>query len=125
MVPHPLVDKLQCVAGDYKAWGGDKDSKFTEYIANLQAWCDSSFGLDLVRTVLTYLKKGCLIQDLVSEGILYADENGHLLQKWNGPKEELPDIFRLFKDSKSNESQLDISVRFRVNGKDLSPAPEV
>ncbi len=125
MVPHPLVDKLQCVAGDYKAWGGDKDSKFTEYIANLQAWCDSSFGLDLVRTVLTYLKKGCLIQDLVSEGILYADENGHLLQKWNGPKEELPDIFRLFKDSKSNESQLDISVRFRVNGKDLSSAPEV
>lgn len=83
-VPHPLVDKLQYIAGDYTEWGGSKKQMWEEYIAQLQAWCDSPFGLESVRAVLAYLTKGCLIRDLVGEGILFADEEGHLPKKWIG-----------------------------------------
>ena len=36
-VPHPLVDKLQYIAGDYIAYGGTKQSMWTEYLVQLQA----------------------------------------------------------------------------------------
>ena len=89
-VPHPLVDKLQYIAGDYTEWGGSKKQMWEEYIAQLQAWCDSPFGLESVRAVLVYLKKRRLIRDLVDEGILFADEEGHLLKKWNGKRRRRP-----------------------------------
>lgn len=120
-VPHPLVDKLQYIAGDYTEWGGSKKQMWEEYIAQLQAWCDSPFGLESVRAVLAYLTKGCLIQDLVDEGILFADEEGHLLKKWNGKKDEAPEIFH----SLTNGDQFETFVRFRVSGKDLSEDPAV
>ena len=51
-VPHPLVDKLQYIAGDYAARGGKKKPMWTEYLDQLRAWCDSPFGLAKVRAVL-------------------------------------------------------------------------
>ncbi len=120
-VPHPLVDKLQYIAGDYVAWGGRKKSMWAEYIAQLQAWCDSLFGVELIRAVLNYTKKGCLIQDLVSCKVFFADEGGHLLKKWTGAKEETPPIFK----SITGGDQLETFVRFSVDGNDLSFNPVI
>ena len=120
-VPHPLVDKLQYIAGDYAAWGGKRKSMWAEYLEQLQAWCDSPFGLEPIRTVLTYLKKGCLIRDLVSFHVLVPDDPNHLMEKWNGPKDEIPPIF----SSLTNGKQMDTFVRFQVKGNDLSTNPEV
>ena len=120
-VPHPLVDKLQYIAGDYAAWGGTKKPMWAAYLAQLQAWCDSPFGLGAVRAVLTYLKKGCLIRDLVSCGILFADAAGHLLKKWTGAKEDTPPVF----GSIQGGDQFEAFVRFQVDGSPLSTDPAV
>jgi CRISPR-associated protein Csd1 len=120
-VPHPLVDKLQYIAGDYAAWGGTKKPMWTKYLDQLQAWCDSPFGLEPVQAVLTYLKKGCLIRDLVSCKILFADAEGHLLKKWNGDKEDMPPIFQ----SITGGDQSEAFVRFQVDGDDLSSDPAI
>ena len=93
-VPHPLVDKLQYIAGDYAAWGGVKKPMWEEYLTGLRAWCDSPFGLDSLRAVLAYLTKGCLIADLVQYKVLPDDGAGKLLKKWPGPKDETPPIFQ-------------------------------
>ncbi len=120
-VPHPLVDKLQYIAGDYAAWGGSKKPMWDEYLAGLQAWCDSPFGLDALRAVLTYLQKGCLIRDLVAYRVLFADEAGRLLKKWPGLKEDMPPIFQ----SIPSGDQTETFVRFQVAGKSLSSDPVV
>lgn len=120
-VPHPLVDKLQYTAGDYTIWGGSKKAMWKEYLAGLQAWCDSPFGLDTVRAVLLYLQKGCLIRDLVAHRVLFADEANHLLKKWNGSKEDMPPIFQ----SIPSGDQTETFVRFQVAGDALSSDPKV
>ncbi|WP_294520188.1 type I-C CRISPR-associated protein Cas8c/Csd1 [uncultured Pseudoflavonifractor sp.] len=120
-VPHPLADKLRYVAGDYAAYGGAKKPMWTEYLAQLQAWCDSPFGVDGIRAVLAYLRQGCLVRDLVSFHILLADDGGRLLKKWTGPKEDMPPIFQ----SVTGGDQSEAFVRFQVGGDDLSSDPAV
>lgn len=120
-VPHPLADKLQYVAGDYAAYGGAKKPMWTEYLTQLQAWCDSPFGMDAIRAVLAYLKQGRLIRDLVSCNILFADGAGRLLKKWTGAKEDMPPIFQ----SVTGGDQSEAFVRFQVGGDDLSADPAV
>ena len=115
-VPHPLVDKLQYIAGDYVERGGTKKHMWAEYLDQLQAWCDSPFGSEKVRAVLIYLKKRCLIRDLIAERVLFADEKGQLLKKWNGPKDKIPPIFQ----SITGGDQLEAFVRFQVGGDILS-----
>lgn len=92
--PHPLFDKLQYVAGDYRKYGGvkGKDS-FNIYIKQLEHWCQSENSHPKVKAVLTYLQKERLIEDLIFHKILDYDE-----------KE------KLFNDP----AQLDSFVRFRV-----------
>lgn len=115
-VPHPLVDKLQYIAGDYGTYGGTKKMMWTEYLKQLRAWCDSPYGLPQVRAVLFYLEKGCLIKDLVEAGILFAGPDGKLMKKWTGAKEETPQIFQTITEG----NQTEVFVRFRVDGKALS-----
>lgn len=116
VVPHPLVDKLQYLAADYKAYGGSKKSGWELYRQQLQAWCDSPYGHPLVCSVFSYLKQGHLIRDLVDCHILYTDANGLLPTKWNGPKESKPKIF----DTLASGDQTESFVRFQVDGIDLS-----
>ena len=111
-VPHPLADKLQYIAGDYKAFGGPKASAWEPYLEQLRAWCASPYSHPKVRAVLTYLEKGCLIADLVRERILYTDAAGHLLQKWDGTKNETPAIFGVL----TGGDEFETFVRFRVGG---------
>lgn len=84
--PHPLSDKLQYIAGDYVKYGGNKKSGYQDYINLLQNWCNSPFSNPKVQSVLAYVKKGCLIDDLAHEGLLNLDDNGKLINKW--PKQE-------------------------------------
>jgi len=77
IAPHPLCDTLQYLAGDYLKWGGNPKKKKNEsgykpFINGLKGWSDCSQNLKL-RSVFTYLSKGTLIQDLIKEKILFAD----------------------------------------------------
>jgi len=96
--PHPLCDKLQYVAMDYIAWGGGKKPYSDSYISNLEKWCSSSFSHGKATAVLTYVKKGCLIKDLVDLHILITGEDGKLLKKWDKKKDKnVPEIFEQLK----------------------------
>ncbi len=110
-VPHPLCDKLQYVAGDYVKYGGDKPSGYEKYVKNLDAWCSSLYTHKKVRAVLTYVRKGGLVQDLVSSKVIHIDEEGILLDKWTGKKDEAPDIFKVIQ----GEGGLSVAfIRFSV-----------
>lgn len=78
IAPHPLHDKLQYVAGDYRAYGGKKREGFSTYLKNLDAWCASDFAHDKVKIVRDYLAKGTLVHDLIERGVL-PGENGRLV----------------------------------------------
>ncbi|MBN2610484.1 MAG: type I-C CRISPR-associated protein Cas8c/Csd1 [Bacteroidales bacterium] len=79
---HPLCDKIQFVAGDYK---GSKTSYFDKYIQILEQWSESEFSHPMVKAIYTYTQKRCLIEDLrLYEGnILSIDEDpADLFVRW-------------------------------------------
>ena len=82
--PHPLCDKLQYVAKDYKAYGGNKKPYFKHYISNLEAWCGSKFSHQKAKAVLEYVRKGAVVNDLIDKKILIAGDDGKLLKKMGG-----------------------------------------
>lgn len=109
-VCHPLCDKLQYLAGDYSKFGGEKgDNFYRDYITQLSEWCDSIYANRKVKLILKYLKKGTLIEDLVRAKILYCDEFGKLMDKWQGDKDNKPSIFKACPGN-----QRDAFVRFRI-----------
>lgn len=97
-VPHVLFDKLQYLSGDYRDFGGSKYWGYEAYIKQLAGWCASPFAHPSVCAVLRYLQKGCLIADLIADGILISGEDGRVLSKWTGEKEETPAIFKVCAD---------------------------
>ncbi len=110
-VNHPLMDKLQYVAGDYTKYGGTKgDSFHQEYMEDLAAWCESEYANPKVQILYHYLSKGTLIEDLVKSKILHCDDNGKLYQKYPDKKNE-PEIFKRLPGDQS-----DAFVRFRIIG---------
>ncbi len=109
--PHPLCDKLQYVAKDYKDYGGNKKPYFKLYISNLEAWCKSKFSHQKAKAVLSYVNKGTVVKDLIDEKILIVGDDGKLLRKWEGDRKAKPDIFALFQ----NEGwQADAFIRWEV-----------
>ena len=112
-IPHPLADKLQYVAADYPAFGGRKDSKYNEYVSQLEAWCDSEYGSGKLRAVLTYVKSGTLISDLVNYRVLVTGEDGKLVTNWKKYSGEAPAIAPLLAD------ETECFVRWRVGGTGL------
>lgn len=110
-VPHPLHDKLMYVAGDYEAYGGKikKDNPHQAYLEQLERWCafDNDNDNEQIQAVYQYVKKGCLIADLVARGVLYT-ENGKLLLKWSGSTNK-PAIFQALAGD-----QTTTFVRFKV-----------
>lgn len=86
--PYPLHDKLVYVAGDFHAFTGiDNEENFARYIGQLQEWAESPFASDKVKSIYRYLKRGCLIRDLVDRKILVA-EHGRLVSKWDKSLDE-------------------------------------
>lgn len=111
-VHHPLMDKLQYLAGDYTEFGGEKSPSFhIKYMEDLRDWCDSGYSNEQIRAIYKYLRKGCLIADLVKDGTLICDDKNRLLKKWTGSKADTPRIFKTIVGEQSNAF-----VRFRVSG---------
>ena len=116
LAPHPLFDSLQYVAGDYLKWGGNPYKKKNEsghhlYLKGLQGWADWSQNVKLL-SVLTYLKKGTLITDLVDHKLFYGDANNHLADKWT-ESTEVPPIFKTIKLA-NKKGQYEAFIRFSV-----------
>lgn len=97
--PHSLADKLQYVAQDYPAFGGNKKAYFDGYVAQLKAWCDSPFAHPKVQAVLNYVKKGKVVSDLVQVGVLPVNAQGKVLSKWD-ESSEAPAIFSVLTKTK-------------------------
>lgn len=103
--PHPLDDKVQYVAEDYKKFGGAKPSFFDDYLELLTNWCDSDFSTEQVCAVKAYVEKGSLIQDLINHSVLFIDEENVLLTAW--PKDSEQDAPKIFKVLPKESGRLD------------------
>lgn len=118
-VNHPLCDKLQYVAGDFLAYGGEVTSGFAakpeephhEFLNSLRKWTNSEFSHPKLNAILRYVEKGHLISDLVQEKILPVDPEGKLLKQWSGEKDKAPQIFKAIPNTQSPE---DAFVRWLV-----------
>lgn len=112
-VPHPLCDKLQYVAGDYRCFADDAaDSLHQAYLQKLSAWCASPYRHPKVGAVYTYVKNGTIIADLCTAGILLQDSfTNKILSKWNNPLTETPSIFKVMLNK---ENPLKAFVRWSV-----------
>jgi CRISPR-associated protein Csd1 len=91
--PHPLADKLQYVAKDYASFGGQKNAYFAGYQHQLSEWCASEFSHPQAQSVLDYVSKGNVIQDLIQANIVHVDSEGKLLNRWNDETKTAPDLF--------------------------------
>ncbi|UQZ85489.1 CRISPR-associated protein (Cas_Csd1) [Paenibacillus konkukensis] len=114
VAPYPLHDKLSYVAGDFTAYGGDKEEPFAAYIKQLGDWANSPYAHAKVKAIYLYLSKRQLIKDLIEkENILCIDSDNRLVEKWDKKYETLykerPLIF-----SAISGSQDSAFVRFNV-----------
>lgn len=133
---HPLCEKLQYLAADYKKFGGEKDHYFTSYMKLLSSWVESGAHLK-VRAIHEYIRKGNVIGDLVANSVLFTDEQRklHIQRPFEKEKKDHKDIFDLLpggidqKTGKLKSWQADAFIRFRVEiGSDVAEVwndPEV
>jgi len=110
--PHPLCDKIQYCAADYKGFGGGKEPFFGEYIKQLQQW-DTFDPNPKVHAVLTYVGRGTVVGDLVRAGELYCGPDGKLLTAWPSDA-STPGLFKMLTAKDKKRDQGDAFVRWRV-----------
>lgn len=114
IAPHPLVDDLRYVAGDYVECGGDvlKSHKkkglskqpYRDYRKLLSKWCNSEFAHIKAVAVLKYIEKETLVKDLAHFGILYIGDDGKFLPKKEVQRnKDTQDIYAT--TSKSNQEK--------------------
>ncbi|MGY3779478.1 type I-C CRISPR-associated protein Cas8c/Csd1 [Isobaculum melis] len=121
--PHGLHDGLQYVAGDYEAYGGvyKQANSYQQYIAQLEKWCQSDFAHPSVQSILIYLKKGNLIEDLVQERIMFEKDH-QLIPKWSKELEsefgEKPPLFNVL-----SGDQTTAFIRFSIHEPGKSNRP--
>ena len=79
IAPHPLHDKLCYVAGDYALYCDKKKAEeyYESYITQLEQWQKYSSN-KVVNAIYLYLRKGCLIEDLIEDEVLEVDEKNKL-----------------------------------------------
>ena len=118
-INHPFADKLQYVAGDFLAFGGEvtsgfaskPDEPYLSLLRDMRAWAESEYSHPKLRAVLKYIERCSLVSDLISAGILQVDPDGSLLKSWTGDKDVTPAIFKVIQNTQSPE---DAFVRWRV-----------
>ncbi len=115
--PHPLCDKVQYCAKDYADFGGNKKSFFAEYEALLSSWCASSFTHVKAQAVLSYVRKGSVVADLVAQKVLHIGDDGKLLTKWSGTDNQ-PEIFRVLTAQEGERDQGGALIRWQVWNRD-------
>ena len=102
-VNHPLFDKLQYIARDFRDFGGEVTLGFKErqgephntYVKQLAEWCLSPYKHPKVLAVQIYVNKGYIVDDLVKAGILPVDDTGRLLKMRPDKSDKVPEIFRV------------------------------
>ncbi|MBN1602014.1 MAG: type I-C CRISPR-associated protein Cas8c/Csd1 [Chitinispirillaceae bacterium] len=117
---HPLCDSLQFIAGDFVKYGGNVTSGYAKepgfphsnYLKELNDWCISPHNHPKVTSVLKYVKKHCVIEDLVKQKILYTDVNNTLikgktkeqLKELFGSVDTIPEIFHLIQPDQADKT---------------------
>src|ERR1700722_18641278 len=92
-VPHPICDKIQYCAADYKKFGGQKESYFDDYIRQLRQW--QAFDPNVkVDAVLRYVENGTVVADLIRAGVFYCGPDDMLLTEWTS-EAPTPEIFKI------------------------------
>jgi CRISPR-associated protein Csd1 len=110
--PHPLCDKIQYCAADYSAFGGEKKPFFNAYLKQFQEWAQSD-SHPSVDAVLSYVKRGTVVADLVRHGLLHCSAEGKLLTRWESDNAP-PAIFKMLTAKEGKRDQGDVFVRWRV-----------
>lgn len=117
--PHPLCDKVQYCAGDYKDMGGGKPSFFNDYETQLTDWCASAHSHPKAEAILAYIRQKRVVADLVAESVLHVGVDGKLLDNWGGDT-PAPEVFKvLTPDVKTKlRDQGNVFIRWRVHEPD-------
>lgn len=115
--PHPLCDKVQYCAADYPKTGGGKPSFYKEYEAQLTEWCNSPYSHAKARAVLTYIRKGLVVADLVREQVLHIGPDGKLLTRWTSDT-PAPELFRVLTAKSGGRDQGDAFIRWHIRETD-------
>lgn len=118
--PHPLADKLQYVAGDFRAFGGevtvgfaaDAEQPQKSYVDGLMRWVEA-FPNPRLEAILAYVKKGRLIADLRDKAarIIPFDSEGKFAT--TATKED-KEIWQIWKSIGPSGTPQDALVRWRV-----------
>ena len=74
--PNPLTEQLEYCAKGSERYGGKPD-KYDRYVSQLKLWADSLFGHPKISSVLKYVEKGTMLDDLLAHRIL-AESDGAL-----------------------------------------------
>ena len=85
--PHPLMDKLEYIAGDYEqVVGKGNTEKYQKYIQGVASWVQSAYTTSEVEAIYTYVKQGQVMRNLVESKVLELEESGASLsdKKING-----------------------------------------
>ena len=115
VAPYPLHDKIGYCAGDFVKYTHltNKAEQYQAYIKQLGDWANSEFSHWKIKSIYDYLKKGCLIEDLIADHKLAIDGNHFLFDKWSKDFDHLydnkPDLFQV-----ATSGQHGIFVRFNV-----------
>lgn len=104
---HPLCDKLQYIAGDFRLFGGKVTSGFSKkqeepylsFVTDLSEWCQSEFSHPKAEAVLKYVKKKIVVKNLTEHQILLIGDDEELLEKGEVEREKnINDIFSVIKN---------------------------
>ena len=117
---HPLCDKLQYIAADYKKHGGDKNSYHDSYVKLLSDWVEQD-KTKKVQLIYEYIKQGTVVSDLIENDVLIADKNKKLLKQRLGNKDKKESLVifdllpgRVNKKGEIENWQADAFVRWQV-----------
>jgi CRISPR-associated protein Csd1 len=111
-VPHPICDKIQYCAADYKEFGGAKESYFEAYVRQLRQW-QAEFPSVKAGAVLRYVEKGTVVADLVRAGVLHCGADQMLLTEWT-TEAPTPELFKILTAKERKRDQGDAFLRWRV-----------
>ena len=94
--PHPLCDKIQYVAGDYRNYVKGGKSYFDDfesggetqqgYFSLLSEW-EAFAKHPMLTAVKRYVAKRSVLYDLIEAGIFHLDADGGLSEEWEAKKE--------------------------------------
>lgn len=118
IAPHALCDSLQYCAGDYKKFGGKRDSYYPQFIEQLGKWAESKYCHNKVVAIYRYLQKEQIVKDLIDSKILSQSDGILSVESRSTKDDKEPDpIMKLLTfDDKGLKDQAKVFVRWVVEG---------